>query len=114
MPALEGSKVISFVGSNTLPIVIHHQLGIYVLNWIMYGIKLSIGGFSGLSLEKIKANYWYTYAPDGIDIFKIVYLVGSIAFSLGVDYLFRKAKSGMIKNLKTHWRYPASRVYPMR
>lgn len=99
LPSLKNSKVISCVGRNTFSIVIHHQFGVYLINWLMYGIKLIVGGFGGLSVESIKTNYWYTYSPNRINTFKVVYLVGSIIFSLAIGYLCKFGGRKIYENI---------------
>jgi len=86
-PVLKDSKLLKIVADNTYTIMINQILGFMFIKSIFAGIDFVIE--IGFDWEQYTTNLWY-YFPEDLEQLSIIYVAGAIAFSIGLQILFKK------------------------
>lgn len=91
-------RIVRSIGSNTLAIMLHHQMfDFYITLGLLY-ISRRTGLFSGIDFELLSTKKWYVYRPDGVPLFSLVYVIlpaaGSIAIARVQEIIKKRRLSG--------------------
>lgn len=70
-------KYISYMGSHTFDIMMHHLLGFFIIN-----VCLVLFGVAGFENERFTYDVYYSWNPDNIEAFKILYIIAGVLLSL--------------------------------
>jgi len=73
-----------YFGSHTLDVCMHQLI-------VFMGIKqiCLMLGMQGFDTEKYISDVYYTYAPEGMEAFKLIYVIAGVLVSLLIGYIVR-------------------------
>lgn len=78
------NKYINIVADNTYSIMLHHFMGFMIVKTIFNLFA------SDFNFGQYKSNLWYMYLPNGINQFKIIYLISGIVFPILIKKMIDK------------------------
>lgn len=93
VPSLKNSKIVSIISKNTYSIMMHHIMGFFVLNSMIFLLSSKFTIFSEFNSRNYISNASYIYSPIGFGQFNIIYLVFGILFSIFITIISKKIVS---------------------
>ena len=79
--SIGNSTIVGYISTHTFSIMMHHLFFIFLMNLIFFHIHRAtgIGTFDEMAF---KSDFWYRYLPYGNASYRILYVIGGIAFPL--------------------------------
>lgn len=85
-------RIVQSIGSNTLAIMMHHQMfDFYITLGLLYIYRWT-GMFSGIDPELLRTKKWYVYRPEGVPLFSLVYVILPIAGAIAIAWVQKRIK----------------------
>ena len=100
VPSLKDSKVVNLISKNTFAIMMHHMVGIFLVNCCWLFLSNNLNFISGFNIENFNSEFYYTYMPKNLSNFNIIYLISGILISLLINKGVTIIKSKLKKVLK--------------
>lgn len=91
-PAFEHSTLVQYAGRNTYCIMMHHMMVLLMIRTGYAFMAKYFGMFPDFSFESYKADFYYTYLPNGLLQFRILYLALAIGLPLCLQAGLDRAK----------------------
>lgn len=91
-PAFEHSTLVQYAGRNTYCIMMHHMMVLLMIRTGYAFMAKYFGMFPDFSFESYKADFYYTYLPNGLLQFRILYLILAIGLPLCLQSGLDRAK----------------------
>ena len=96
-PLLERSRILLFASRNTFDIMMHHGLGILLLNGIFLLLNRFHLGAAEFSVHQFRTAQGYVYAPHGAPEWAVLYVLAGVAAGLCAAFV-REWLKGKIRN----------------
>ena len=93
-PIMQKSKLVMMIADNTDAVMTHHIFGFFLLNTVYAFINKISGGAHLPSFDwvKYRTDVQYTFCPEGLIQFRILYLIVGLTLPLLVVILQKKVK----------------------
>lgn len=100
-PIIKNSKIINMIAENTYSIMIHHFVGFIIVGYIfgkLFQLNLFDNQFDWIVF---KSDIWYTYYPNNLSHWGIVYIIAGIFIPIVINFIVNKImKKSFLKFVK--------------
>lgn len=96
-PALEKSRVITYLGKNTYAVMMHHIMAFMLVKMVIAGVAAHTGFCPDFDFEQFYTNIDYIYAVGGAEAFKMIYLAAGLILPLGLQFCLSRIAQLMRK-----------------
>ncbi len=85
VPSLKNSKIVNIISKNTFAIMMHHMVGLFLVNCCWLLLATNFNFIEGFSIKRFNSELFYTYNPKNLSQFNIIYLISGIIVSLLIN-----------------------------
>ncbi|MBQ9990628.1 MAG: acyltransferase family protein [Lachnospiraceae bacterium] len=89
-PLWREGNLLDRIGANTFSVMMHHVLGFFLLNALLYLLSQSLLPDTAFDTETWLISYEYRYLPAGMEMGKWLYLFAGILIPLGIKRILEK------------------------
>lgn len=103
-PIIKDCKVVLLLADYTYSIVVNHFLGFMIVK-AFYAILWRYTNSLCQDFDWYMYHYQveYFYQPKGLDVFRVLYVVVAVAFSVALGVFLRKLKEYILCKVTDHW-----------
>ena len=84
--SMQDKRLLEYISNNTISIMMHHFIYIYLFNWVLYVLKIP-----GIDSAVIRATRWVTFFNDKYQL-KFIYILIAILGPLVGKYVYDRTK----------------------